>query len=91
MDWKYVNEPLSLALFSEEAFSPKKGDRVVMAQADKHVVERIVGVEPPKLPARQPDPPPRRLRFAMILLANAFAFGAVFYLLRKRRRASHKS
>ena len=91
MDWKYVNEPLHPALFSEEALSPKKGDRVVVAQADKHVVERIVGFEVPKLPARQPDPPPRRLRFALILLANALAFGAVFYLLRRRRLASRKS
>ena len=64
---------------------------MVVAQADKHVVERIVGFEVPKLPARQPDPPPQRLRFALILLANALAFGAVFYLLRRRRLASRKS
>ncbi len=91
MDWQSVNEPLSLALFSEEAFSPRKGDRVVVAQADKHVVERIVGFELPKQPARQPDPPPRRLRFAIILLVNSLVVGAVFYFLIRRRRASLKS
>ena len=91
MDWKYINEPLSPALFSEDALAPQRGDVVVIAKVDQMVVEKIVGFEPPKLPARQPDPPPRRLRFAMILLANALAFGAVFYLLRWRRRASGKS
>ena len=91
MEWEHVNETLSPALFSEEAFSPQTGDLVTVAKADQFVVEKIIGIELPKLPARQPDPPPRYWRFALILLANALAFGAVFYLLRRRRLASRKS
>ena len=89
--WEHVNEMLRPELFSEDAFALKRGDLVVVASGDQLAVDKIVGVELPKLPVRPPDPPPRYWRFALILLANALAFGAVFYLLRRRRLASRKS
>ena len=91
LDWEHVNEPLSPELFSEDVFALKRGDLVVVASGDQLAVEKIVGVELPKLPVRQPDPPPRRLRFALILLANALVLGAVFYFLRRHQRASGQS
>ena len=83
-----MNEPLSPALFSEAALDPHPGTLMIMAKGNEHIVEKIVGVEPPKLPPKQPDPPPRRWRFALILLANALVFGGWIYFLRRRRLTS---
>ncbi len=91
LNWEHVNETLSSELFSEEAFALKRGDLVVVAGGDQLAVEKIVGVELPKLPVKQPDPPPRRWQFALFLLANALAFGGWLYFLRRRRLASRKS
>ena len=90
LNWEHVNETLSSELFSEQVFALKRGDLVVVASGDQLAVEKIVGVELPKLPVKQPDPPPRRLRFALFLLANALAFGGWLYFLRRRRLASRK-
>ncbi len=91
MAWEHVNEPLPSALFTEEAFDPQKGDLMTVVNADQLVVEKIVGIEPPKPPLKQPDAPPRYWRFAMILLANVVGFGAVFYVLRRRHGTSGMS
>ncbi len=87
LDWEHVNEMLDTLLFSDEAFSLKRGDLIVAAQGDQLTVEKIVGVELPTLPKKQPDPPPRYWRFAMIMLANAIGIGGMLYFFRQRDRA----
>lgn len=89
MDWEYVNEPLPATLFSLEAFTPQKGDRIAVAKADQLVVDKIVGIELPKRPVMQPSPTSRGRWFGIILLIHAIVVvvGSIIYFTQKKFRS----
>ena len=92
MKWEYVNADLPADLFSPKAFSIHSGDRIVVKDGKKTVLQEIVPFPPrsdipighPKLPA-----PIGRYGLLLILFISILVFMGVIYLERrylKRRK-----